>query len=131
MITKILDRLYVGDAFFTKEDLKRLGIGYVINVGGNPNGLENFDFHLADNGTNEEWQIKRIMGVLGEHMAQGDRVLVCCRAGTSRSCFIIAVWLESMGMDLDEAVAFIKLKHKPTQINQELLRFWRNKNVVS
>ncbi len=126
MITQILDRLYVGDSTFHREDLQKLGITNIINVGGVdlPYSQMRFIQHLSDDGKNEPWKFTTILSRLERllvHTYQ-HKVLVCCRAGMSRSVFIILLWLEKCGMSRDEAYEFIKKKHPISQVNLDLLR---------
>ncbi len=126
MISQILDRLYVGDSEFHREDLEDLGITDIINVGGVnlPYTQVTFWQHLSDDGHNERWKFTTILSRLERllvHTYQ-HKVLVCCRAGMSRSVFIILLWLEKCGMSRDEAYEFIKKKHPIAQVNLDLLR---------
>ena len=125
MISKILDRLYVGDSTFHREDLAKLGITDIINVGGVdlPYTQLLYHQHLRDDGTNERWKFTTILSRMSRVLnhSYSRRLLVCCRAGISRSCFIILLWLEKNGMSRDEAYAFIKEKHPAAQINLDLM----------
>jgi len=124
MISQILDRLYIGDAEYTQEDLDRLKINYVLNVGGKITGMEDKQIHMSDDGKNPLWMGPTIIGELGRKLSHTYqwRVLVHCRGGISRSVFIILLWLEKMGMSRDEAYEFIKKKHPISQVNLDLLR---------
>lgn len=124
MISKILDRFFVGDTQFTNEELNRLGIGHVINVSGVELGLKGHytHIHLSDDGYNAPSSFSTILAVLEDGMARGWTTLVCCRAGMSRSVFIIILWLERMGMSRSEAYAYVKQRHPVAQINPDLWR---------
>jgi hypothetical protein len=124
MITKILDRLYVGDSFIAMDDINKYEINHIINVGGFDLGhLPNcYQFRLNDDGTNPEEAFSTILKDLENALGSNQKVLVCCRAGMSRSVFIIILWLEKMGMSRDEAYYFVKKKHPLAQINPDLLR---------
>ncbi len=126
MISLILDRLYVGDCEFHREDLEELGITHIINVGGVKLPYDSifFHHHLTDDAENPEWAFSTILARLEAVLTYtySNRVLVCCRAGMSRSVFIIMLWLERMGMSRDEAYEFIKKKHPIAQVNLDLLR---------
>ncbi len=126
MITQILDRLYVGDSTFHREDLQKLGITDIINVGGVDLPYRQITFiqHLSDDGENESWKFTTVLSRLERllvHTYQ-NKVLVCCRAGMSRSVFIIILWLEKTGMSREEAYEFVKEKHPIAQVNLDLLR---------
>jgi len=126
VIVQILDRLYVGDSDFTEEHLDQHKITHIINVGGV--NLRNdrlaYIHHLTDDGKNEAWKfstiLRHIEGILT--FTYGHRLLVCCRAGMSRSVFVIILWLQKMGMSRDEAYKFIKERHPIAQVNLDLLR---------
>ncbi|MBW2671980.1 MAG: dual specificity protein phosphatase family protein [Deltaproteobacteria bacterium] len=125
MISRIFDRLYVGDSNFTKADLDELSIDYVINVGGKVTGLEDYHYHLSDDGSNPIWALSTVLKHLGDRlMYTNDRVLVCCRGGVSRSVYVILLWLRRVGMSREEAYKFIKERHPAAQINLDLLRSW-------
>lgn len=125
MITQILDRLYVGDSAFHRCDLEEFGITHIINVGGVKLQCELhcYPFHLTDDGENLSWKIPSILKRLEALLVHrgSPHVLVCCRAGKSRSVFIVLLWLEKMGMSRDKAYEFIKKKHPITDINPDLL----------
>ncbi len=137
MISRILDRLYVGDSGLTIEHLEQHGITHIINVGGveldrgklewdsnRVNRLVLYWEHLTDDGKNPIWKFSTILGKLSAVISStySHRALICCRAGFSRSVFIIILWLERMGMSRDEAYEFIKKKHPIAQVNLDLLR---------
>ncbi len=126
MISQITDRLYVGDSTFCREDLEKLGITHIINVGGVklPHDLVFYSLHLTDDGENPSWKAPTILRRLEALLtrSRSGRVLICCRAGMSRSVFIVLLWLEKTGMSRDEAYEFIKERHPMAQINLDLLR---------
>jgi len=121
MINRVLHRVYVGDSEYTQKDLDDCGIRWVLNVGGKKTGLEDYHRHLSDDGCNSFIDVMDAVLQARQRILCGATVLIHCRAGMSRSPFIIAKHLESMGMDLFDAVQFVKEKHPMTQINQELL----------
>ena len=125
IISQILDRLYVGDSTYHREDLAKLGITDIINVGGVdlPYNQLLFIQHLKDDGTNEKWKFTTILDRMSRVLTHSysRKLLVCCRAGISRSCFIILLWLVKTGMSRDEAYKFIKEKHPAAQINIDLM----------
>jgi len=121
LLVKILDRLYVGDCDYTAAALKQADISYVLNVGGQVTGCENYRQHLTDDGNNEYSIIMGLVQLIKTKIEVGDRVLVHCRAGISRSPFLAVKYLEWMGMDLFTAIEFVREKHPALQINQDLL----------
>lgn len=121
MINKILDRLYVGDSDYDQEDLDEYNIHYIINLGGHRTQLEHKHIHLRDNGGNDYSDIQKIVAFIQQKIFFGSRVLVHCRAGISRSPYIIVKYLECIGFNLFDAIEYVKMKHPITQINQELL----------
>ena len=121
MINRILHRVYVGDSEYTQKDLDDFGITWVLNVGGKKTGVENYHRHLSDDGSNSYIDVMDAVLQARQRILSGFTVLIHCRAGMSRSPYIIAKHLESFGMDLFDAVQFVKEKHPMTQINQELL----------
>jgi protein-tyrosine phosphatase len=106
------------------EDIDRFGINHIINVGGfDLSHLSNcYQFPLTDDGNNPEDAFSTILANLGEAIERNRRVLVCCRAGMSRSVFIVILWLERIGMSRSEAYDFVKKKHPVAQVNPDLLR---------
>ena len=123
MISRILERLYVGDSGFTPEDLQRLGVNNVLNVGGvelKPT-CQYAQIHLVDNGHNPPHAFKTALATLDDAAQRGMTTLVCCRRGVSRSVFLVMLWLERMGMSRDEAYAYVKERHPVAQVNVELM----------
>jgi len=121
LINRILSRVFVGDSEYTQKDLDDFDIMWVLNVGGKKTGMENYHRHLSDDGNNTQIDVMDAVLQARQRILCGFTVLIHCRAGMSRSPFIIAKHLESMGMDLFDAVSFVKEKHPMTQINQDLL----------
>jgi len=128
LINKILERVYVGDSEYTRKNLDELGIHWVLNVGGKVTGHEDYHRHLTDDGNNTRIDIMDAVLQARQRILNGFTVLIHCRAGISRSPYIIAKHLESMGMDIFDAVEYVKEKHPMTQINQDLLHVeWSEK----
>jgi len=128
MINKILDRLYVGDAEYTPQDIERYKINYVINLCGKERNSDSIRIHIPDTGDQNLFHVRHIMTTLEHEMlVKKNRVLVNCRAGMSRSPFIIALYLESIGMSFDEAVEFITQRNPITNIAPELIH-WHHGN---
>ena len=121
MINQVLSRVYVGDSEYTKKDLKDLGIQWVLNVGGKVTGFEDYHVHLSDDGNNSQNDVMDAVFQTKIRATCNHTVLVHCRQGKSRSPYIIAKYLEAVGMDMFDAVKFVKEKHPMTQINQDLL----------
>ena len=117
MISQVLDWLFVGDDCYTKKDIQRHAISTIVGVGGDiariyP-GVECFYLKLND-GPNDPQTYDAILGFISAGKARGN-TLVYCRAGMSRSPFVIALWLHrQVGMDLDDAILFVKIKHRVT-----------------
>ena len=122
MISKVLSRLCVGDSNFERRDLDKLGINYVINVGGKTTDYDDYRMHLTDDGTNPRYKFSTIIGHIENKLMSNYTILVCCRAGISRSAYIVLLWLIKMGMSKEEALQFLKSRHKVTQINLDLMR---------
>jgi histidinol-phosphate aminotransferase len=61
-----------------------------------------------------------------EQLRQGQRVLVHCAEGISRSCVIGAAYLYECGMSLDEAIALIRSKRPIVAPAPPLLRAVRD-----
>ncbi|GAH89540.1 unnamed protein product, partial [marine sediment metagenome] len=102
MISRVLDRLFVGvgDSELTIEQLDQYNITHVINVGGFELERKSIEKegkrvlyweHLSDDGENPRWKFTTILSKLNGALSYtySSRVLVCCRAGMSRSVFII------------------------------------------
>jgi hypothetical protein len=124
VITRILEKMYVGDSNFTDEELDRRGIGHVLNVGGVNIETKKIytHIHLNDDGTNSASQFSTILAVLEDSVRKGWTTLVCCRAGQSRSVFIVILWLVRMGMSKEGAYFYVKDLHKVAQVNPGLWR---------
>ena len=127
IIDQILDRLYICDSDFTEEGLDQNKITHILNVGGvdiqETFGRRYYHEHLLDGKGNASTSFPTILFYMEKVLTStySQRLLVCCRAGMSRSAFIILLWLRRMGMSTDEAYKFIKSKRPIVQINLELM----------
>lgn len=124
MISKILDRLYIGDSSITEEELKSNEIKYLINVGGvdmGRMGVVSIHHHLTDDECNPPWKIFTVLDFLKDYVHSG-RTIVICRAGQSRSVYIVVQWLIRAGMSPTEALQFVKERHPIAQVNPGLWR---------
>ena len=124
MMTRIMEKMYVGDSDFTDEDLDRRHIDHVLNVGGVDIHTTKFytNIHLNDDGTNPSSAFSTILAVLDDAVKRGWTTLICCRQGMSRSVFIVILWLERMGMSKDGAYDYVKRFHPIAQVNVDLWR---------
>ena len=124
MMTHIMDHLWVGDSNFTDGDLARVHIDHVLNVGGVNIETSKFytHIHLADDGSNSPSQFSTILAVLDDSMKKGWTTLVCCRAGMSRSVYVIILWMQQMGFSKEEAYNYVKKLHPAAQVNYDLWR---------
>ena len=124
MISQILDKLYVGDIWFSESELAPRGIGHVVNVSGAELSLkcQYTHIHLRDDGHNQPSDFATVLATIEDSLSRGWGTLVCCRAGMSRSVFIVMLWLERMGMSREEAYAFVKQRHPIAQVNPDLWR---------
>jgi protein-tyrosine phosphatase len=124
MMTRVLEKMWVGNSEFTDEDLDRRGIDHVLNVGGvNITTTKLYThLHLNDDNTNSPSQFSTILAVLDDSMKKGFTTLVCCRAGQSRSVAVVILWLERMGMNRYGAYDYVKRLHPAAQVNEALWR---------
>lgn len=128
MVVKILDRLYISDSKFTEEGLDQNKITNILNVGEvddlNVFGRRYHHHHLLDGKGNTAGDYANIIYYINKTITVNydGRLLVCCRAGLSRSAYVILLWLQKMGMSKHDAYIFIKECHPAAQINTELLR---------
>lgn len=128
MISRVLDRLYVGDRRFTSENLSNLGISYVLTVGDNPKP-NHYWCPLID-GEGNRWQdVLKAVNIVQGQLTSGDMILVHCDEGISRSPFVISLYLNKVGMSLKEAVEFVTRRHPPTSINPHLLSLARRNSL--
>lgn len=118
---RILDRLYVGDLHYSQKDLIANNISYVINLCGQKTGMEHVHAHLADNGTNSEVVMKEIVKTVMQNIWVGNRVLVHCREGRSRSCYIAALYLERIGYAWNDALDIVRECNPKMDIEGPLL----------
>ena len=98
MIKKILPNLFLGDFEFTKEQVDSLGINYVLTVNLSKHELTTDHVPLWDGISNEGYvndpvDYFRAVSLIKTNIREGKKVLVHCRAGLSRSVFIIMLYL--------------------------------------
>jgi hypothetical protein len=121
VLSRIIDGIYVCDDKYTIDDLKKNHICYVVNVGGSKTEKEDYSFHLKD-GPNPIKHYNLILKRVKEERNKGKNVLIHCREGKSRSPFLVALYLSKLEkMTLLSAIDQVGLRHKPTDINKELL----------
>ncbi|NIP67411.1 hypothetical protein GWN63_05060 [Candidatus Bathyarchaeota archaeon] len=128
MISRILDRLYVGDRRFTSEDLAKLDISYVLTVGDNPRP-NHYWCPLVDGRGNDWDDVLKAVNIVQYQLTSGDIMLIHCDEGMSRSPFIVALYLNKIGMSFKEATEFVRRRHPPTAINPHLLDLARRNNL--
>jgi len=128
MISKIFDRLYIGDFKTTKEDVEKLKV-FVFNFSTTAVPIQDRHYPLLDGKGNERGKIEMIIRELSDEIYRGSRVLLMCRSGISRSPFIALLYLMKVGMSYEEALDFLRERNPRTNINIELLdtmEWWRD-----
>ena len=110
MIVRILGRLYIGDRNYSRDDLISLNIDYVINLSKTLTKLEDIHCPLVD-GSNKTCRYEDIIGIIKTHIGLGERVLVHCDGGYSRSVFIATLYLIRVGLSKNEAETLMRLNH--------------------
>jgi protein-tyrosine phosphatase len=143
MINKVLNWLYIGDWDFNSRILTRLNITHVLNVGGYdssntcsqvPAVYEHI--HLND-GPNDRLKYEAALSTLDRWhrttmSSPSSNVLIHCRAGMSRSPFVIALWLERhTGMNIHDAITFVKMKNPITMPAMDMVMMYVNEEIMS
>lgn len=113
-ITKILDRLYLGN-FSNAEALRKSnphGITCIVNCTAEPLELpKKFKVIQMDQQDGHEWNAPKVYSTIEwirGHLLAGRTVLVHCHAGISRSPVLVAAYLYTCGFDFIAALDQIK-----------------------
>jgi len=125
MINQITCQLLVGDSKYSKRNISDAKIDTIVNVGGKNTKYQTFHLHLKD-GPNPKKDYEKVLNYIQRHYNNGKKILVHCRAGISRSPFIIALFLSrNLEIDIDEAIQIVENKHPVTQINRKMLNYYK------
>eukprot|EP00731_Ephydatia_muelleri_P023353 Em0015g936a len=117
--SKICDYLYLGSEWNAAnlEELKKLGIGYIVNV---TREIDNFYpevftyfnvrlYDLPDSELMKHWD--KTYQFIKTAKEKGSRILVHCKMGISRSAAtVVAYKMKEYQLTLDDALAYVKSK---------------------
>jgi protein-tyrosine phosphatase len=114
-ITKVFERLYVGDASDTEwlSDSNPLGITAVVNVNEARNhsrrdGIKYVHFPLDETRRVPPRVFEQVMTAIGQLIRVG-KVLVHCAAGSSRSPVVVALYMDAVGYkNFDDALSELR-----------------------
>ncbi len=138
-IAEIDHNVFLGNQTATQATLlETLKIQHVFHIGFtisdfSPNVQYEF-IELEDNSFSAQTMLaigKELVSKINQCLANGEKVLVCCVMGRSRSASMIMMWLHSRYLNLtyDEAIAKIK-EVRTISINQtfaDVLReYWKS-----
>jgi len=117
---QVIHNLWIGDCSHATDIklLKELGITMVLNVGYSLNpdrnkyinaGIRYFKVGLKDEPTNSKQLIRLAVKALKSFIIHGEKTIIHCAAGLSRSPFIVALYImETHDCDLNEAYKILK-----------------------
>jgi len=114
-ITKVFERLYVGDASDAEwlSASNPLGITAVVNVNETPNdsrrdGIKYVHIPLDETRRVPPPTFKQVMTAIGQ-LIRGGKVLVHCAAGSSRSPVVVALYMDVVGYEnFDDALSELR-----------------------
>lgn len=134
--TLILDHLYLGGIDCYREDiLRRLGINVVIRIiNGDfikiPN-IIHYHIPLEDIDTNISQYFDFLCERISYHLRNGDRILVHCVMGVSRSATIILAYLmKEKNMSFSQALHYVQSRRNIIRPNDSFLRQLRNYDIT-
>jgi len=134
---QVIHNLWIGDCSHATdiELLKEIGITMVMNVGYSLNpdrtkysdeGIRYFKVGLKDEPSNSKQLIRLAVKALKSFITHGERTLIHCAAGMSRSPFIVALYLmETHDCDLDGAYKMLKVIY-PAADEETPLKFTKD-----
>lgn len=117
---QVIHNLWIGDCSHATDIglLKEIGITMVMNVGYSlkpditkysAEGIRYFKIGLKDDTTNSKQLVRFAVKALKSFVTHGERTLIHCAAGLSRSPFIVALYImETHDCDLDGAYKILK-----------------------
>ena len=128
--SKILDRLYLGNAYNSREyyDLKDNNIGLIVNC---TSDINNYFEHTGEflyhrvpvrdiNGASIFEYIDKTINIIHEYLLENkdQNILIHCFMGSSRSASILAAYLiKFYGYNRRDAIGYIKEKRSIVNIN--------------
>eukprot|EP00744_Colponema_vietnamica_P001481 GILI01002450.1.p1 GENE.GILI01002450.1~~GILI01002450.1.p1 ORF type:complete len:251 (+),score=51.69 GILI01002450.1:185-937(+) len=131
VFSKVLDFVYIGSAVTAaqKDEMQRLGIGYIINVTGSspnffPNDFQYMNARLVDaDHENIGKHFNAAFNFIEEGRRKGQSVMVHCAAGMSRSAtLVIAYLMKHHGMTLKSAYNFTRTRRNVISPNPGFMR---------
>ena len=120
MIYQILSRLYLA----TRAEAERLPEDFEVLVLSQTPTNRGERIAIDDDSPWDEEVVSKIKNTVYRWMSKGKRVCLACDACVSRSPSAAIVYLMSIGMDMDEALEFVKARHpgaRPSSIILESL----------
>jgi len=120
MLTKIITGLWLGDHDDSLDGplLKKAGITTILNVAQGIThkkqyeGIKYVKIGLVDDSINDYRVIALILKVMNSLINHGEKVLIHCALGISRSPFIVAMYLaKNMDQDINNAYKLLKEKY--------------------
>lgn len=128
---EIMDSIYLGsiNSAYDLDQLKKLGITHILSV---ISGFEapfpnNFKYLIINALDTENTNLFNIFNETNEFIDNaidyGNKVLIHCKAGRSRSVCILAAYLiNKYGMDVDNVLQFIKSKRNIIEPNAGFIK---------
>jgi protein-tyrosine phosphatase len=125
---QIRDNIWIGNKNAVDRDLIDNGITAIINLAYEiddgdvpPDMMRTVKVALVDDSSNHPYMVDLAVTVLDKMIENGERVLVHCIAGRSRSPHIVATYLSRKeGKSYDEVYAEIR-KKRPETLEQSML----------
>ena len=117
MLLEVVDNLFLGDKNTVKEQSKldRDGFSLVVTAAGGvglqlPDGFTHVRLHVRDNGEDSLLpELDTVVELIDKHLSRGDKVLVHCMAGLSRSPAVIMAYpIRYRRLTVEEALDVVR-----------------------
>ena len=129
MFLEVTDNLFLSDKNTLKDisEVDKHGVSLVVSVAGGrlqlPAGVEHVKLHVKDDNKDSLLhQLDEVVQLIHHHVSRGDKVVVHCQAGLSRSPAVIMAYLVRFRrLTVEEALAEVRKVRPRARPRERLL----------